>query len=61
VTWITRTAIAQEEEELLPAIHPQRCGKTDATVAGIAVLVVVGRERRDGADRLDPRCAASGA
>jgi cation:H+ antiporter len=35
-------AIAQEGEELLPAIHPRRGGRVDATLAGIAVLVVVG-------------------
>jgi cation:H+ antiporter len=41
VSWLTE-AIGEEGEELLPAIHPDRGGKMDAMVAGIAVLIVVG-------------------
>lgn len=41
VRWLAE-AVAEEEQELLPAIHPERGGGVDAGVAGLAVLVVVG-------------------
>jgi len=39
--WLTR-AIAEEELELAPAIHPRRGRARDAAVAAAAVLVVIG-------------------
>jgi cation:H+ antiporter len=41
VSWLT-DAVVEEEQELEPAIHPERGRGSDGIVAAIAVLVVVG-------------------